>query len=101
MTPSLTNAATGDAASAAPPTTIPVTLHINGVVHQLTLDPRATLLDTLRERLGLTGAKKGVRPRRMRRLHGARQWPSHQCLHDTRGHARGSGNHHGRGVGGG
>jgi xanthine dehydrogenase YagT iron-sulfur-binding subunit len=59
MTPSLTNTATGDAASAAPPTTIPVTLRINGAVQQLTLDPRATLLDTLRERLGLTGAKKG------------------------------------------
>ena len=59
MTPSLTKAATGDAASAAPPAMIPVTLRINGAVHQLTIDPRATLLDTLRERLGLTGAKKG------------------------------------------
>jgi len=59
MTPSLTNAVTGDAASAAPPALAPVTLRINGAVHQLTIDPRATLLDTLRERLGLTGAKKG------------------------------------------
>jgi xanthine dehydrogenase YagT iron-sulfur-binding subunit len=34
-------------------------LHVNGIDHDLTVDPRATLLDTLRERLGLTGTKKG------------------------------------------
>src|SRR3954451_16955949 len=35
-------------------------LVVNGVEHQLgDLDPRTTLLDTLREHLGLTGAKKG------------------------------------------
>lgn len=38
---------------------LPATLHVNGVTHSLTLDPRTTLLDTLRERLGLTGTKKG------------------------------------------
>ena len=36
-----------------------VRLSINGEVHTLVLDNRATLLDTLRERLGLTGTKKG------------------------------------------
>ncbi len=36
-----------------------MTLHVNGVVHRLTLDTRTTLLDTLRERLGVTGPKKG------------------------------------------
>jgi len=36
-----------------------VTLHVNGHEHQLRLDNRTTLLDTLREHLGLTGAKKG------------------------------------------
>jgi xanthine dehydrogenase YagT iron-sulfur-binding subunit len=35
------------------------TVHINGERHDLDLDPRVTLLDLLRERLGLTGAKKG------------------------------------------
>lgn len=35
------------------------TLRINGVNHTLALDPRATLLDTLRETLALTGTKKG------------------------------------------
>jgi xanthine dehydrogenase YagT iron-sulfur-binding subunit len=32
---------------------------VNGVGHALDLDPRTTLLDALREHLGLTGAKKG------------------------------------------
>jgi xanthine dehydrogenase YagT iron-sulfur-binding subunit len=36
-----------------------VTLHINGQAHDLTLDTRTTLLDTLREHLNLTGSKKG------------------------------------------
>src|ERR687894_2295148 len=36
-----------------------VTLTVNGATHDLTLDTRTTLLDLLRERLGLTGAKKG------------------------------------------
>jgi xanthine dehydrogenase YagT iron-sulfur-binding subunit len=36
-----------------------VRLSVNGVEHHLQLDPRVTLLDALRERLGLTGTKKG------------------------------------------
>lgn len=36
-----------------------VRLSINGETHTLDLDHRATLLDALRERLGLTGTKKG------------------------------------------
>jgi xanthine dehydrogenase YagT iron-sulfur-binding subunit len=36
-----------------------VTLRINGTEHALELDTRTSLLDLLRERLGLTGAKKG------------------------------------------
>ncbi|MFF0696726.1 2Fe-2S iron-sulfur cluster-binding protein [Streptomyces tendae] len=36
-----------------------VTLNINGEKHQLTVDHRTTLLDALRERLDLTGTKKG------------------------------------------
>jgi xanthine dehydrogenase YagT iron-sulfur-binding subunit len=34
-------------------------LVVNGVAHALDIDPRTTLLDALREHLGLTGAKKG------------------------------------------
>jgi xanthine dehydrogenase YagT iron-sulfur-binding subunit len=37
----------------------PTVLNINGAEHELVLDTRATLLDVLRERLDLTGAKKG------------------------------------------
>lgn len=37
-----------------------ITLEVNGQTHTLKrLDPRTTLLDTLREQLGLTGTKKG------------------------------------------
>nr|WP_293104564.1 (2Fe-2S)-binding protein [Okeania sp. SIO2F4] len=38
---------------------IALTLKINGVQHQLNIEPRVTLLDALREYLGLTGTKKG------------------------------------------
>jgi xanthine dehydrogenase YagT iron-sulfur-binding subunit len=36
-----------------------ITLQVNGAAHQLFIDTRTTLLDALRERLGLTGPKKG------------------------------------------
>jgi len=36
-----------------------VTLRVNGVEHVLDIEPRVTLLDALREYLGLTGTKKG------------------------------------------
>ena len=39
--------------------TVPVTLHVNGAAHTLQLESRVTLLDALRERIGLTGSKKG------------------------------------------
>lgn len=39
--------------------TVPVTLRVNGQTHRVTIDPRATVLDTLRETLHLTGTKKG------------------------------------------
>ncbi|WP_210260984.1 (2Fe-2S)-binding protein [Enterovirga aerilata] len=38
---------------------IPVTLTVNGTTHRLTVQPTAVLLDVLRERLQLTGTKKG------------------------------------------
>jgi xanthine dehydrogenase YagT iron-sulfur-binding subunit len=41
------------------PGPIPVTLDVNGQAHALDIEPRVTLLDTLRERLQLTGTKKG------------------------------------------
>ncbi|MBV8121535.1 MAG: (2Fe-2S)-binding protein [Alphaproteobacteria bacterium] len=42
-----------------PQTAISFDLMINGCVRHLMIDPRTTLLDALREHLGLTGAKKG------------------------------------------
>jgi len=36
-----------------------VALTVNGMRHELRLDPRTTLLDCLREQLALTGTKKG------------------------------------------
>ncbi len=41
------------------PAAVPVALHINGRKHELHFEPRVTLLDALREYLGLTGTKKG------------------------------------------
>ncbi len=38
---------------------IPLQLRVNGITHDLQLDPRTTLLDALREHLDLTGTKKG------------------------------------------
>src|SRR6266404_9946804 len=38
---------------------VKVNLKINGESHELDVDPRMTLLDALRERLQLTGSKKG------------------------------------------
>ncbi len=38
---------------------IPVTIHINGEPHDILVEPGERLLDTLRDRLGLTGTKEG------------------------------------------
>lgn len=40
------------------PGPVPITLRINGQTRQLTVEPRTTLLDALRNHLDLTGAKK-------------------------------------------
>jgi xanthine dehydrogenase YagT iron-sulfur-binding subunit len=57
----LPGAALPAVAQVADATTAPVDvlLRVNGADHRLTLDPRTTLLDTLREHLHLTGTKKG------------------------------------------
>ena len=46
-------------AGEAPEAKVNVVLRINGQDHRLALDARTTLLDALREHVGLTGAKKG------------------------------------------
>jgi xanthine dehydrogenase YagT iron-sulfur-binding subunit len=40
-------------------TAVEVTLRVNGADRQVVIEPRVTLLDALRERLRLTGTKKG------------------------------------------
>jgi xanthine dehydrogenase YagT iron-sulfur-binding subunit len=40
-------------------TIVTVNVWINGADHELTIDARVTLLDALRDHLGLTGTKKG------------------------------------------
>jgi len=47
------------AEAASPAQTVLVAVRINNTKHDLTIDPRLTLLDLLREHLGLTGTKKG------------------------------------------
>ena len=42
-------------------------LEVNGHLHNLSVEPRVTLLDLLREQLALTGTKKGCECRRSRR----------------------------------
>src|SRR5688572_12969555 len=40
------------------PTEVPITLTINGQRHQLSVEPRVTLLDAMRTRLDITGQKR-------------------------------------------
>lgn len=47
------------AAKSPQPYTVAIRLRVNGAERAVELDPRTTLLDTLREHLHLTGAKKG------------------------------------------
>lgn len=53
------DAGPASAASADAPSTVPVQLRINRRTHRLNLDTRTSLLDALREHLGLHGTKKG------------------------------------------
>jgi len=39
--------------------TEPATLHVNGVSYQVALDPHTSLLDAVRDVIGLTGSKEG------------------------------------------
>src|SRR5262249_33278077 len=63
VVPAVARTVPADAAVAAPGRSVrdPIALGltVNGRPHRLSLDVRTTLLDALREHLGLTGAKKG------------------------------------------
>ena len=55
----LAGAPAGAVAQTAPPGEVAVSMTINGTRRELSIDPRVTLLDALRERLNVTGTKKG------------------------------------------
>lgn len=57
--PALVSAAGQDEKIAALFEKVPLQIEVNGITHQLQVEPRVTLLDFLREQLGLTGTKKG------------------------------------------
>src|SRR5258706_1511763 len=57
--PAAQGGAAGAVADAPKTGAVPVTLRINGQEQRVSVDPRTTLLDCLRETVGLTGTKKG------------------------------------------
>lgn len=59
LAPEAQAAAATTQAPPAAPASVDVLLRVNGIEHELLIDPRTTLLDALRERLHLTGSKKG------------------------------------------
>lgn len=59
---------------------VPLKLTINTQAHSMSIDSRVTLLDFLREELGLTGTKKRLRSRTVWRLYRAGQRSSNQQL---------------------
>ena len=78
---------------------VPIKLRINGQSHSLKIDPRTTLLDCLRETVGLTGTKKGCDHGQCRRLHGPREWCMRALVLESRpGHGR-QRDHDDRGLG--
>src|SRR5258707_1012777 len=71
VAPLLAAPAPAAAAVKAPPEhATKVVLNVNGKAHELLLDPRTTLLDTLREHLDLTGTKKRCEKGEGRRMKG-------------------------------
>ena len=59
LIPGQAQAAPPQPAEHVPAARVPLTLRVNGQGHALQVEPRVTLLDALRDDLGLTGTKKG------------------------------------------
>ncbi|MEV0999503.1 2Fe-2S iron-sulfur cluster-binding protein [Nonomuraea sp. NPDC050202] len=57
--PAAARTAAAQAYAVAPGASVEVAMTVNGQLRKVVLEPRVTLLDALRERLGLTGTKKG------------------------------------------
>ena len=64
-----------------------ISLKVNGQEREVDVEARVTLLDMIRDQLGLTGAKLGVAISRLRRLHFAtRRQTRERLLGLGRGH---------------
>ncbi len=85
--------------TASPSSTIEITLQINGAAHALRIEPRVSLLDALREYLGLTGTKKGCNQGRLRSLHSFSERRTDPFVLGTCRSVRRSGDYDGRGTG--
>jgi len=48
---------------------VDIKIQVNDDWYELTVDPGERLVDVLRDQLGLTGTKRGLRGRGVRRLH--------------------------------
>ena len=59
-------------------------LTVNGMAHEVEVRPTARLLDVLRDQLGLTGTKEGLRRGRVRRLHRHRRRQGRELVRDAR-----------------
>ena len=81
------------------PAPLEIALRVNGAEHRLTLDPRTTLLDALREHLHLTGLEERLRARPVRRLHGADGRQAREIVPLARSPRRGARDHDHRGPG--
>src|SRR6478609_1674793 len=59
LAPATVTKAADELIADAPAQKLPLKMEVNGTVQSLSVEPRATLLDILREQLDLTGTKKG------------------------------------------
>jgi len=69
---------------------VEINLKVNGHQEKMEIDPRVTLLDAIRDRLDLTGTKKGCEWR----LYGPHQRETSAFLFDPRPHGPRSRDHH-------
>ena len=60
---------------------MPITIKLNGTMHSIDVDGDTPLLWVLRDVLGMTGTKSGMRDGAMRCLHCAYQWRTGSVLH--------------------
>ena len=61
--------------------TILIRLTVNGHGHEVAVEPHETLIELIRDHLGLTGTKKSCD---MQRLHGIARWPPGEFVHAAR-----------------